>query len=488
MNQNLGGMHMPDSLVPFVITLGIIAAIIALILIMWKKAPQDKAIIVTGLKRRVIQGRGGLVIPFLEQIDRISLENIKVEVRTTDSLDRNGVPISADGVAIIKVNSDYGSVLSAVEQFNTGNEKGTITNIKETSQDVLEGKLREIISKMSVEEIYRDREKFANEVEEVAKADFNKMGLEFKTFTIRDIDDKEGYLVALGAKQIAEVKKDAAIAEAEADREKKQKTAEAYRLGKEAELLAETQVANAEKEKVLKLQEYRLAEDKAKAKADLAYDIEKNIIRKDVIEAEKRAELFEEQQQTIIAEQQAIKTEKELEATVRKQAEAEKFRAEKEAEAYKFQKIQQAEAEAEAIKIKGNAEAEAIRLKGVATADAMKAEAEAMKEKAEAYRMYGEAAVLEMIISRLPEIAQNISEPLTKLDKMVVIDNGGQGGVSKVTRNVTNILSELPEVVDALTGIDLKEVLTKFMNKDTEKIDPKEIMETTTNESVKAQN
>lgn len=479
---------MPDSLVPFVTTLGIIAAIIALILIMWKKAPQDKAIIVTGLKRRVIQGRGGLVIPFLEQIDRISLENIKVEVRTTDSLDRNGVPISADGVAIIKVNSDYGSVLSAVEQFNTGNEKGTITNIKETSQDVLEGKLREIISKMSVEEIYRDREKFANEVEEVAKADFNKMGLEFKTFTIRDIDDKEGYLVALGAKQIAEVKKDAAIAEAEADREKKQKTAEAYRLGKEAELLAETQVANAEKEKVLKLQEYRLAEDKAKAKADLAYDIEKNIIRKDVIEAEKRAELFEEQQQTIIAEQQAIKTEKELEATVRKQAEAEKFRAEKEAEAYKFQKIQQAEAEAEAIKIKGNAEAEAIRLKGVATADAMKAEAEAMKEKAEAYRMYGEAAVLEMIISRLPEIAQNISEPLTKLDKMVVIDNGGQGGVSKVTRNVTNILSELPEVVDALTGIDLKEVLTKFMNKDTEKIDPKEIMETTTNESVKAQN
>ncbi|NLC44849.1 MAG: flotillin family protein [Clostridiales bacterium] len=478
---------MPESLVPFVTIIGIIAAIIVLILIMWKKAPQDKAIIVTGLKKRVIQGRGGLVIPFLEQTDRISLENIKVEVRTSDSLDRNGVPISADGVAIIKVNSDYESVLSAVEQFNTGNEKGTIVNIKETSQDVLEGKLREIISKMSVEEIYRDREKFANEVEEVAKADFNKMGIEFKTFTIRDIDDKEGYLIALGAKQIAVVKKDAAIAEAEAEREKKQKTAEAFRLGKEAELLAETQVASAEKEKVLKLQEYRLSEDKAKARADLAYDIEKNIIRKDVIEAEKRAELFEEQQQTVIAEQQAIKTEKELEATVRKQAEAEKFRAEKESEASKFQKVQQAEAEAESIKIKGNAEAEAIRQKGIASADAMKAEAEAMKEKAEAYRMYGEAAVLEMIISRLPEIAHNISEPLSKLDKMVVIDNGGQGGASKVTRNVTNILSELPEVVDALTGIDLKEVLGKFMNKDTEniedteKIDPKVIMENTAN-------
>jgi len=443
---------------------------------MWKKAPQDKAIIVTGLKRRVIQGRGGLVIPFLEQIDRISLENIKVEVRTTDSLDRNGVPISADGVAIIKVKSDYDSVLSAVEQFNTGSEKGTIDNIKVTSQDVLEGKLREIISKMSVEEIYRDREKFANEVEDVAKADFDKMGLEFKTFTIRDIDDNEGYLKALGAKQIAEVKKDAAIAEAEADREKKQKTAEAYRLGKEAELQAETQVAFAEKEKMLKLQEFRMAQDRAKAKADLAYEIEKNIIKKDVIEAEKRAELFEEQRLTEIAEQQAIKREKELEAAIRKQAEAEKYRAEKESEAYKFQKLKQAEAEAEAIKIKGNAEAEAIRAKGMAAADAMKAEAEAMKEKAEAYRMYGEAAMLEMIISRLPEISRNIAEPLTKLDKMVVIDNGGQGGASKVTRNITNIMSELPEVVDTLTGIDLKEVITKLLTKETEKIDPEEIM------------
>jgi flotillin len=467
---------LPGSFSPYLIAFGIVGIVILLILVMWKKAPQDKAIIVTGLKRRVIQGRGGLVIPFLEQIDRISLENIKVEVRTTDSLDRNGVPISADGVAIIKVKSDYDSVLSAVEQFNTGSEKGTIDNIKVTSQDVLEGKLREIISKMSVEEIYRDREKFANEVEDVAKADFDKMGLEFKTFTIRDIDDNEGYLKALGAKQIAEVKKDAAIAEAEADREKKQKTAEAYRLGKEAELQAETQVAFAEKEKMLKLQEFRMAQDRAKAKADLAYEIEKNIIKKDVIEAEKRAELFEEQRLTEIAEQQAIKREKELEAAIRKQAEAEKYRAEKESEAYKFQKLKQAEAEAEAIKIKGNAEAEAIRAKGMAAADAMKAEAEAMKEKAEAYRMYGEAAMLEMIISRLPEISRNIAEPLTKLDKMVVIDNGGQGGASKVTRNITNIMSELPEVVDTLTGIDLKEVITKLLTKETEKIDPEEIM------------
>ncbi len=147
-------------MIPIIIFVGVCI----LLLIVWKKAPQDKAIVVTGLKRRVISGSGGIVIPFLEQTSRISLENIKVEVKTHESLDSNGVPLDTDGVAIIKVNSDPRSVLLAVEQFNTGREKETINVIKETVQDVLEGKLREIVSKMTIEEIYKDREMFANEV------------------------------------------------------------------------------------------------------------------------------------------------------------------------------------------------------------------------------------------------------------------------------------------------------------------------------------
>ena len=439
-------MDMLESLLPYLKWIIIGAVVLILLLMLWKKAPQDKAIVVTGLRRRVISGGGGIVIPYLEQTNRISLENMKVEVKTHESLDSNGVPIDTDGVAIIKVNSDPKSVLLAMEQFNTGREKETINVIKETVQDVLEGKLREIVSKMTIEEIYKDREMFANEVENVAKADLDKMGLEIKTFTIRDIDDTKGYLTALGAKQIAEVKKNAAIAEAEAERDRMQKTSEAKRLGTEAQLKAETQIALAKKEKELRVQSYKEEEQKAQAKADYAYEVEQNIVKKSVIEALKNTQLFEEQRQTEIAMQQALKQEKELEATVKKVAEAEKYRAQQEAEAERYKLIKKAEAEAESIRIKGQAEAEATRLKGQALADAMKAEAEAMREKAEAYKQYGEAAVVQMIVEKLPDIAKNISEPLSQTDKMVIIDNGGSGGAAKVTQNITKMMAEVPEV------------------------------------------
>lgn len=441
------------------------ALIIGLILITWKKAAQDKAIVVTGLRRRVISGRGGFVVPFFEQTNRLSLENMKVEVRTKDSLDSNGVPIDTDGVAIIKVKSDPESVLLAMEQFNTGRERDTIDVIKNTVQDVLEGKLREIVSKMSIEEIYKDREMFANEVENVAKNDLERMGLEIKTFTIRDIDDTKGYLQALGAKQIAEVKKNAAIAEAEAKREEMQKTAEAKRLGMEAQIFAEAEIARANKEKELKVQSFKEEEKKAQAKADFAYEVEQNIVHKKVVETLKDAELFEEQRQTEIAEQQVRKKEKELEATVKKVAEADKYRAEQAAEAERFEMIKKAEAEAESIKIKGMAEAEAIRLVGQANADAMKAEAEAMQKKAEAYKEYGEAAIIQMLSDKLPEIARSIAEPLSKMEKMIIIDNGGQGGAAKVSKNIANIIAEVPEVVNSLTGIDLIDIIKGMTDK-----------------------
>ena len=389
---------------------------------------------------------------------------MKVEVKTHESLDKNGVPIDTDGVAIIKVKSDTEGVLLAMEQFNTGREKETIEVIKGTVQDVLEGKLREIVSKMSIEEIYKDREMFANEVEDVAKYDLQKMGLEIKTFTIRDIDDTKGYLIALGAKQIAEVKKNASIAEAEARREEMEKTAEAKRRGTEAQLKAEAEIARATKEKELKVQSYKEEEKKAQAKADFAYEVEKNTVQKQVIEALKNAELFEEQRQTEIAQQQAIKKERELEANIKKVAEAEKYKEEQEADAERYKLIKQAEAEAESIKIKGLAEAEAIRLKGEATADAMKAEAIAMKEKAEVYKMYGEAAIVQILADKLPEVAKYVSEPIGKTEKMIIIDNGGNGGASKVTKNITNIMSEVPEVINSLTGIDIIDMVKNLKN------------------------
>lgn len=227
----------------------VILLVLAMITSMWKKVPQDKALVVTGMKKRVISGGGGFVIPLLERADRISLENMKIEVRTDGARTEQGVDIRADGVAVIKVKSDKDSILSAIEQFNTGKEQQTIDIIKDTAKDVLEGKLREIISKMTVEEIYKDREKFASQVQEVAAVGLASMGLELKAFTIRDISDKNGYLEALGKPRIAEVKKNAAIAEADAAKETRIKTAESERLGAEAKILAETQIAEANKER-----------------------------------------------------------------------------------------------------------------------------------------------------------------------------------------------------------------------------------------------
>lgn len=446
---------------------GVIFLLILAILTMWRKVSQDKALVITGLKKRVISGGGGFVIPLLERTDQISLENMKIEVRTDGALTEQGVDITADGVAVIKVKSDRESILAAVEQFNTGREKETITVIKDTAKDVLEGKLREIISKMSVEEIYKDREKFASQVQEVAALDLAEMGLEIKTFTIRDISDKNGYLEALGKKRIAEVKRDAQIAEAEASKETKIQTAEANRLGQAAFIVSETQIAESSKDKELKVQLYRKEQETEKAKADLAYEIEASKVQQEVEKEKMQVQIVRKQKEIELAEQEATRKEKELEATVVKMADAEKYSIEKQAEADRYKEIQIATAEAEAIKLRGNAMAEAKRAEGMAEVEIIRekgmAEAEAMMKKAEAYKQYNDAAVSQMIIEKLPELAKAIAEPLSKTEKIVIVDSGsGEGkGAAKVSGYVTDILSSLPETVNALTGVNLMDIFNK---------------------------
>lgn len=479
----------------------VIFLLIAGVFALWKKVPQDKALVVTGLRKRVISGGGGLVVPMLERTDRISLENMKIEVKTTGALTEQGVDIIADGVAVIKVKSDKESILAAVEQFNTGNEARTIAVIEDIAKDVLEGKLREIISKLTVEEIYKDREKFASQVQEVAALDLADMGLEIKAFTIRDISDDNGYLQALGKKRISEVKRDAQIAEAEAARETKIKTAEANRLGEEARLLSETQIAEAAKEKELRVQAYRKDQESSRAVADLAYEIEANKVKKEVTETEMQIEIvkrekeieinqvnkqlaetemqieiLKKQKETELADEEAARREKELDATVVKVADAEKYRQEKAAEAAKFKEIADAEARAEAIRLEGVARSEAKRLEGMAEVEIIRekgmAEAEAMLKKAEAFKQYNDAAVTQMIIEKLPEIAKAVADPLSKTEKIVVVDHGGsangKNGAAKVSGYVTDIIATLPETVEALTGIDLKGALAGAVNKDKE--------------------
>jgi len=471
-----------EPIVIIVVILFVVFLVLFSVMSLWKKVPQDKAMVVTGLRKRVISGAGGLVVPVFERTDRISLENMKIEVRTTGALTEQGVDIIADGVAVIKVKSDKESILSAVEQFNTGSETKTISVIEDIAKDVLEGKLREIISKLTVEEIYKDREKFASQVQEVAALDLADMGLEIKAFTIRDISDDNGYLQALGKKRISEVKRDAQIAEAEAAKETKIRTSEATRLGEEARLVAETQISEASKEKELKVQAYRKEQEVSKAAADLAYEIEANKVKREVTETEMQVEILrkqkeieltdtqmqveilKKQKEIQLAEQEALRKEKELQATVMKLADAEKYRLESTAEATKYREIQDAQARAEAIRLEGTARADAKRLEGMAEVEIIrergKAEAEAMLKKAEAFKNYNDAAVTQMIVERLPEIAEAVSAPLSKTEKIVIVDNGGTGGgAAKVSGYVTDIMATLPTTVEALTGIDLNNVL-----------------------------
>lgn len=475
------------------IALGIVISLILLISIvvsMWKKVPQDKAIVISGLRNRVVKGAGTIIIPVLERYDMISLESMKLNVRTEKAITQQGVEIKAEAVAVIKVMSDDDSIRQAIEQFNTGKEDTTIAKIKEIITDILDGKLREIISKMDVEEIVKDREAFSGKVADIASQGLTHMGLEIKAFTIIALSDSHGYLESLGKGQIAIVKRNAEIQEADAHRETQEKTAEARRKGKEAELLADARIAEAEKTKEVDIQTYNKEKQSAKAQADLAYEIEKNKTQEEVIETEMAVKILTQTRQIEVHKQQALAEEQKLEVEVKKKADADKYKVEKESEAEKYKKIQeadakkyqaqneadvvqyQAEKQAEATKIKAIAEAEATKQTGLAKAQATEAiglaeakvikekalaEVEGIKEKAKAYQEFGQSVIIEKLIATLPDIAREVASPLAKTEKIVMIDNGGSGksGASKITSSITDIMAQMPEIVKSLTGVDL---------------------------------
>lgn len=488
--MNIGQM---DNIVP--IFLGILGVVIILCAAFstYKKVPQDKAGVVTGIKKRVITGSGGFVIPVFERIDYISLGNIPLFVSTNGGLSSQGVPISVRTTAVIKVRNMEQSILTAIEQFTGKNEEQIINNIQETATAVLEGKLREIIATMTVEELYQKREEFSSKVQEVVGTELGNMGLEVKNFTITDISDENGYIKALGEGMIAQKKKDAEIQKAEAARDQETKTSEARQAGAAARLKAETEVSHAEKEKAVQEAEYEREKQTAKAKAELAHDIQANITRREVISAEADAKLLQQQRQREITEAEIqvkiAAEEKNIElaqkaASQRKaalqaevvepanadrekqkaQAEAEKYKAVMEAQARAEAKKVEAAAEAEAIRAKAMAEAEAMEKKGLAEAESVKArglaEAEAMEKKAEAYEKYGQAAMMEMLVKVLPEMALQIAKPLESIDKVTIIDSGdGSGGVSSMGTYVPAVLAKTIESIRETTGFDLTEVM-----------------------------
>lgn len=447
----------------------IVVVLLVLFLSFWRRVPADKAMVITGLKKRVLLGKGGLMIPILETASTISLENISMTTDVSEAPAKQGIFVNIIGTAVVKVKNDSENVLKAVEQFCNGGEKNTVNVIRTIVEQILEGKLRGIVSTLTVEQINEDRSSFEQRIEDDIRNELGSMGLVLISYTILKISTQGGYLENRAKPQIAAAKSEADIAEAERKRDTEIKTASANREGQKAKLEAETEIAQSERDKRLKLESFRAEQDKAKANADVAYKLQ---------EVENNALLAE--QQAALAEKEALVVEKKLISEVKKPADAKKYEVEVSAEANKIQAIKLAEAEAETIKVKAIAEAEAkkiqaqaeadaIRAKGLAEADAIKArgiaEAEAKDRLAEAMAKYGEAAVVEMIVNKLPDVMKEVASPLDKIDKLTVIDNGGNQGASKVSKIVTDVAASGFEVLKDLTGVDLSKVINDFVNK-----------------------
>lgn len=529
----------------FPVIIGVVAVVLVIMVIMswWKRVPQDKAGVVTGIKKKVITGGGGIVIPVINRIDYISLSASSLEITTEDSMSSQKVPINVVSTVVLKVKNDTTSILKAIERFNGKDIRDVKANMEEIARQILEGKLREVVSTLSVEELYSNREKFANSVQEAAATELSTMGLEIMSFTIKDVTDENGYIKSLGVKQIAEKKKEADIAQAEAERERQIKVSEAHRDGEQAKLANEAEISAANKEKLIKEQSYQQEIQTSKAQADVAYDIQQNITQKDVIQTEMDAELLRQERQKDIeqatvqveiskeikkkelAEKQSETAKASLQATVVQPAIAERERQAQIADSDKYRKIADAEAEASTLKKQADAEAEAIRMRGLANAEteaiaktkqaeaeaaairlkaeaeaaatkakqlaeaegirakqlaeaegirakklaeaegvkaSLLAEAEGMEKKAEAYSKYNKAAVTEMIVKILPEMAGRIAEPLAQIEKITVIDSGngnGESGVGNLAGNVGSVLAKTMETVRETTGIDFKEII-----------------------------
>ena len=482
---------------PVFIIIGIVVvlllALIGVFVSKYRTAGPDEALIVTGSylggknvhvdeagnKIKIIRGGGAFILPVFQQAEPLSLLSSKLEVTTPEVYTEQGVPVMADGTAIIKIGGSISEIATAAEQFLGKSRQDRENEAKE----VLEGHLRSILGSMTVEEIYKNRDKFSQEVQRVASQDLAKMGLIIVSFTIKDVKDKNGYLESLGKPRIAQVKRDADIATAEADKETRIFRAEAAKEAQKAELERATEIAEAEKENQLKTAEYRREQDIAKARADQAYDFETARAKQQVTEQEMQIKIIERQKQIELEEKEILRREKQYDSEVKKKADADRYAVEQSAVADKAKQIAEADANQYRIESEAKAEAEKVRVDGLAKADAQRAqgeseaevirlkglaEAEAKRKIAEAFEQYGQAAVLDMVIKMLPEYAKEIASPLSNIDKITVVDtgsNGENGGANKVSGYATNLMSTLQESLKASSGIDVKDLLENITGK-----------------------
>lgn len=463
---------------PMIVLLVIAVVVVVLFAIGYVKAPPDMAFIISGFKKKskIVIGKASIRIPFFERLDKLNLRLIPIDVKTSNAVPTaDYININVDATVNVKISNNSDKLRLAAENFLNKNTE----YIAGVAREVLEGNVREIVGKMRLEEMVSDRQKFATLVKENAEPDLAAMGLDIISFNVQNFVDGNEVIENLGIDNIVKIKKAAAIARAESERDIKVAQSSADKESNDAAVAAQTEIAKKQNELAIKKSELQQESDTKKAIADAAYEIQKEEQRKTIEITTANADIAKQEREIELKQKEVAVKEQALEAEIKKQAEADKYAAQQKADAVLYQRQKDAEAkqfeaqrEAEAKKAQAEAEryskeqeAAGIRAVGEAEATAIQAkglaEAEAMEKKAEAYAKYNKAAVAEMMIKVLPEIAGKIAEPLGQIDKITIIGGGGEGknGVEQVAGNVPVVMAKLFESMKEATGIDLADIV-----------------------------
>jgi len=437
--------------------IGIGAALLVIIIITvigYVKSPPDTAYIISGFRKpRILIGKAGIRIPFLERLDKLSLKMFSVDVKTTDFVpNAEYINVKVDATVKIRIGQSEDMMTLASKFFLNEKEDMIIRRV----QDTLEGNMREIVGQMRLEEMVTDRKAFGERVQENAIPDLQKMGLEMISFNVQSFSDQNNVIEDLGIDNISQIKKGAAVAKAQADRDIAIAQAQAAKEANDAKVQSEMEIAEKQTALAIRQAELKQQSDVKKADADAAYAIQEQEQRRSIEVSSANADIARAERTAELRAKEVEVAKQTLDAEIRAKADAQRYAAEQEAEAELFRRTKEAEAkmierqrEAEGIRAVGEAEAEAIRLKALA-------EAEGIDKKAEAMRKYGEAAVIEMIMEALPEIAKNVAEPLSKVDKITMY---GEGNSARLLSDIVNGTTQVTEGISAGMGIDIKSLI-----------------------------
>lgn len=444
---------------------GIAFAVLVIFASGYLKAPPDTAYIISGLgKKRILIGKAGWRFPFFERVDRLSLGVMQVDVKTTEAVPTNEfINVTVDGVANIKISSDPELLKRAAESLLGKSRQELVALVTQ----VLEGNMREIVGSVGLKEMVQDRQGVAKKITENVVPDMEKLGIEVVNFNIQNFKDAAGTIENMGIDNVEQIRKNAQIAKANAQRDIAIATSHAQQEANAVKVESDKKIAEQNAELAVQQANMKVLADTKKAEADAAYSIRQENQRKLIEVAKTDADIARKEKEAELAEKAIAIKERELDADVKKQADAMKYQSEKQAEAELIKRQREADArqyeamraaearkaEAEALRYAMEQEAEGIRAKGLA-------EAEAIEKKAEAQKKMGEASVLEMYLTALPEVVKNAASPLAQTDKIVMY---GDGNSTKLVRDVMNSTDQVIEGVKQSTGIDLTSLIAGFV-------------------------